>query len=178
MIYGERVRLRGIEKDDLPRFVEWINDPEVTAGLTFAFPMSMQDEEAWYAGLTQRKPEEKPFAVDILAEGTWRHIGSCGFHAVDWLARAAEVGIMLGDKSVWNQGYGTEVMRLLLKHGFETLNLNRIQLQVYEFNRWAIRAYEKVGFLHEGRKRQAHYKHGKYQDILIMSILRAEWENN
>jgi RimJ/RimL family protein N-acetyltransferase len=74
-------------------------------------------------------------------------------------------------------GSGSEGMHLLLQHVFDTLKLNRIQLHVYEFNRWEIRTYEKIGFVHEGRKRQALYKYGKYHDNLIMSIFRSEWEN-
>jgi RimJ/RimL family protein N-acetyltransferase len=85
------------------------------------------------------------------------------------------VGIFIGDKSVWDQGYGTDVMRLLLKHGFETLNLNRIYLKVYATNLRAIRCYEKVGYVPEGRLREASYKHGQYVDFILMSVLRSEY---
>ena len=175
MIYGEGIRLRGAERKDLPIFVEWVNDPEVIAGLTIYLPMAMWEEEEWFAALSKRPVAERPLVVEIPDGDGWRSIGNSGFHQIDTVAHSAEVGIMLGNKSIWNQGYGTKVMRLLLKHGFETLNLNRIQLHVYEANRWAIRTYEKIGFIHEGRKRQALYKNGKYQDILIMSVLRSEW---
>ncbi|MCF6277901.1 MAG: GNAT family N-acetyltransferase [Anaerolineales bacterium] len=175
MIYGERIRLRGVEKGDLPRFVEWVNDPDVIAGLTIFLPIAMWEEEEWFANLSKRPAVERPLAVDMRDGDTWRLIGNSGFHDFDAIAHSAEVGIMLGDKSIWHQGYGTEVMRLLLKHGFETLNLNRIQLHVYADNRWAIRTYEKIGFVHEGRKRQALFKNGQYRDSLLMSVLRSEW---
>jgi RimJ/RimL family protein N-acetyltransferase len=68
-------------------------------------------------------------------------------------------------------------MRLLLKHGFDTLNLHRIGLRVYENNRGAIRSYEKAGFQNEGCLREAEYQEGKYLDIYLMSVLRSEWEN-
>ena len=176
MIYGERVRLRGVERSDLEKFVEWINDPEVTVGLTLFLPMSSVDEEKWFEGVMQRPQEQKPLVIDMKEGDGWRLIGNSSFFDFDWVARSAEVGIMIGDKSVWNQGYGTEVMTLLLRHGFKTLNLNRIYLRVYAENERAIRTYEKVGFVHEGRKRQAVYKNGKYSDILMMSVLRAEWD--
>jgi RimJ/RimL family protein N-acetyltransferase len=67
-------------------------------------------------------------------------------------------------------------MDLLLRHGFCTLNLNRIFLRVFAENKRAIRTYEKVGFVHEGRLRQAVYKNGAYSDILYMSVLREEWD--
>ncbi len=176
MIYGEDIRFRSAEKTDIPLFMEWINDPEVTEGLTIYLPMGLWEEEEWFDGLAKRPQAERPLAVEMRDGDGWRLIGNSGFHDIDAIARSAEVGIMLGDKSIWNQGYGTKVMRLLLKHGFEALNLNRIQLYVYEKNIWAIRAYEKVGFVHEGRRREAHYKNGKYEDILIMSVLRSEWK--
>lgn len=177
MIYGKRIRLRRPEKDDLALFVEWVNDPEVTKGLTIYLPMGMWEEEDWFTNLKNRSQAERPLAVDIQDGDGWRMIGNTSFFSIDPVARSAEVGIMLGDKSIWNQGFGTETMLLLIKHGFETLNLNRIQLHVYEDNIWAVRTYEKVGFIHEGRKRQALYKYGKYEDVLIMSILRDEWES-
>jgi len=176
MIYGERIRLRSVEKKDLDFFKVWVNDPEVTAGLSLYLPLSSWEEEEWFAGLAKRPQAERPLAVEMHDGDKWHLIGNSGFYQIDNVAHAAEVGIMLGEKSIWNQGYGTEAMRLLLKHGFETLNLNRIFLRVYAENKRAIRAYEKAGFVHEGRMREALFKHGKYQDVIFMSVLRKEWE--
>jgi RimJ/RimL family protein N-acetyltransferase len=86
------------------------------------------------------------------------------------------LGIFIGDKRYWNKGYGTEVMRLLLRHGFSTLNLNRVFLRVFETNPRAIRSYEKAGFVFEGRMRQAEFIDGKYCDVILMSVLRSEWK--
>lgn len=176
IVYGKRVRLRGAERSDLEKFVTWINDPEVTAGLTLFLPMSSVDEEKWFENAMQRPQEEKPLVIDMKDGTDWRLIGNSSFFAFDWVARSAEVGIMIGDKTVWNQGFGSEVMTLLLRHGFGTLNLNRIYLRVFAENKRAIRAYEKVGFVHEGCMRQAAYKNGSYSDVLYMSVLREEWD--
>jgi diamine N-acetyltransferase len=176
MIYGEGMRLRAPERSDIPRFVAWLNDPVVRAGLLVALPFSHSDEEAWFENMLKRPLEEHPLVIEISQGEEWIAIGNCGFHNIDWRCRAAEVGIFIGEKSFWNKGYGTKVMRLLLTHGFTTLNLNRIALEVYENNPRAVRSYEKAGFLHEGRKRQAMFKEGKYVDILLMSVLRSEWQ--
>jgi diamine N-acetyltransferase len=178
MIYGERVRLRGIERADIAKYHEWINDPEVLAGLGISLPMSMTDEEKWFDGTTQREQAQKPLAIEIKEQDGWRVIGDCAFFDIDWTSRAAEFGIMIGDKSVWDQGYGTETVRLLLRHGFATLNLNRIVLRVFDDNPRAIRAYEKAGFTQEGTLRQAAYKNGAYHDLHVMSVLRSEWEKH
>ncbi|HEX7976751.1 MAG TPA: GNAT family protein [Anaerolineales bacterium] len=176
MIYGERIRLRATERSDIPRFVAWLNDPEVIAGLMLSLPMSQADEEGWFEGMLQRPAAEHPLVIEIRREDGWEMIGNCGFHVIDWRSHAAEVGIFIGEKKYWNQGYGTEAMRLLLRHGFNTLNLNRIALQVYQTNPRAVRSYEKAGFIHEGRKRQGMYKDGQYVDVLLMSVLRSEWQ--
>jgi diamine N-acetyltransferase len=178
MIYGNRIRLRGVEREDLPLFVQWLNDPEVIEGLIFMHPMSTADETHWFEGLADRPPAERPLVIEIQFEGSWRMIGNCGFHNISTINRSAEVGIFIGDKSLWNSGYGTETMQILQKYGFESLNLNRIALVVYDDNPRAIRAYEKAGFVLEGRLRQAKYKHGKYGDEFIMSVLRSEWDAN
>lgn len=176
MIYGKRIRLRAVEREDLPLFVEWLNDPEVIEGLIFFQPLSFEDEKRWFEALADRPPAERPLAIEIQKEETWRIIGNCSFHSISQINRSSEVGIFIGDKTKWNCGYGTETMQLLLKYGFESLNLNRISLVVYDDNPRAIRAYEKAGFTLEGRLRQAKYKHGKYCDEHIMSVLRTEWD--
>ncbi len=177
MIYGERIRLRAVESDDLPRFVEWLNDPEVTAGLLFTLPLASWDEKRWFENLANCPIEERPLALDAgQPDGSWAHIGNVGLHQIEWTNRAAEFGIFIGDKSYWNNGYGTEATRLVLKHGFETLNLNRIYLYVFETNPGAVRTYEKAGFTHEGQLRQSIYRNGRYIDVFLMSILRSEWD--
>lgn len=176
MIYGKRIRLRGVERSDLPKYYEWVNDPEVNEGLAIYLPLSMTDEENWFERVGQRDQAEKPLALEAKQGKTWKLIGNCTFFNIEWTPRSGEVGIMIGDKSTWNKGYGTETMQLLLKHGFETLNLNRIYLRVYSSNPRARRSYEKAGFVLEGSMRQAVYQHGSYADILFMSVLRSEWD--
>jgi RimJ/RimL family protein N-acetyltransferase len=176
MIFGNRIRLRAIEHTDLPRFVNWVNDPEVTAGLLLHLPISQTDEESWFETMQKRPPAERPMVIEVREGEGWLPIGNCGFDVLEWRVRSAEMGIMLGERSFWNQGYGTEAVALLLQHGFDTLNLNRIYLHVFANNHRAIRAYEKVGFVHEGIQRQAMYKNGQYIDVFMMSVLKSEYE--
>ena len=177
MITGKRVRLRAVERGDIPCFVEWLNDPEVIEGLMFHLPLSTADEERWFEGLASYPAEEKPLAIEVQREDSWQLVGNSGFHNVSFNNRSAEIGLFIGEKSIWDQGYGTETIHLLLRHGFATLNLTRIYLRVYEHNARAIRCYEKAGFIREGCLREAVYRHGRYQDEYIMSVLRSEWEN-
>jgi RimJ/RimL family protein N-acetyltransferase len=176
MIHGDRIRLRRPEKADLPLFVEWLNDLDVRAGLAMYNPMSMAEEERWFENMLELPQDERALTIEIPDGDGWRPIGSTGLFAFDWRIRSAEFGIMIGDKTVWNQGYGTEVTRLMLTHGFGTLNLNRMQLRVNTTNPGARRAYEKAGFVHEGTLREAVFSDGTYSDLELMSVLRSEWE--
>jgi len=183
MIYGKRIRLRRNERSDIPKFVDWLNDPEVRRYLLMDLPISQANEEQWFENMLKLPTNEQPFGIEIREtepEGSneqWRLIGNCSFMGFDQAARSAEVGLFIGDKSCWNKGYGTEVMQLLLGLGFGTLNLNRIYLRVDELNKGGIRAYEKAGFVHEGRFRQGTFKNGEYGDMLLMSVLRTEWDS-
>jgi RimJ/RimL family protein N-acetyltransferase len=177
MIDGNGIRLRRDERADIPKFVEWLNDPEVRKYLLMHMPISTANEEQWFENMLKLPGEEQPFAIEIQKDDAWQLIGNCSFMQIDHAALSAEVGLFIGDKSCWNKGYGTEVMRLMLRIGFGTLNLNRIFLRVDEDNKGGIRAYEKVGFIHEGRSRQAAYRDGKYHDMLVMSVLRSEWNS-
>jgi RimJ/RimL family protein N-acetyltransferase len=175
MICGNKLRLRAVEHTDLPKFQEWLNDPEVIEGLAMYLPLSAIDEEQWFEGVSRMPADEKPLAIEVRQGRSWRLIGNLGFFNLEWANRCAEFGTFIGEKSLWDKGYGTEAVRLLLRHGFETLNLHRIFLRVYSTKPRARRSYEKAGFILEGTMREAVYRHGKYADVHIMSVLRSEW---
>jgi len=176
MIYGERIRLRAAERSDIPLFLEWFNDPEVLHGLSLYLPMSQAQEEKWFEKMLERPQDEQPMTIETRDGDEWVAIGNLGLVSIDNKARSSEVGIAIGNKAYWNKGYGTEAMTLLLKHSFETLNLHRVMLRVFSNNPRAIRCYEKCGYQHEGALRKAHYQEGIYHDVLLMGILREEWD--
>jgi RimJ/RimL family protein N-acetyltransferase len=88
----------------------------------------------------------------------------------------AGVGIGIGEREYWGKGYSTDMMRVILRYAFTELNLNRVTLNVFEYNPRAVRSYEKAGFVVEGRERKAIHRDGKYWDVLFMGVLREEWE--
>src|SRR5262249_47639304 len=112
----------------------------------------------------------------IAVRATDALVGVTGLHQTDLRNRHASFGIVIGEKEAWGRGYGTEATALLVRHAFETLNLNRVWLHVFEDNERGIRAYEKVGFQKEGRLRQDTFREGRYWDTFVMGILREEWQ--
>ncbi len=178
MIYGERVRLRAIERSDIPNFVRWFNDPEVRRYLLMYMPISSAQEEQWLEDLLQRiqRKETFAFAVDARVGDEWVPIGNIGLYRIDWKNRWARFAIALGEKAYWDQGYGTDATRTMLRFAFEELNLHRVELEVVDENVRARRCYEKAGFRYEGTRRQAIFLEGHYHDSHLMGILQEEFQ--
>jgi len=177
MITGNKVRLRAIEREDIPSFVRWMNDPEVIENLLMNYPLSKAIEEKWFDHQLEIAPTAgQVMGIETLVGSEWILIGTCGLHNVEVVDRSAEFGISIGEKEFWNKGLGREATRLTLKHGFEDLNLNRIYLYVHATNPRAMKVYEAAGFVKEGVLRQGVYKNGSYLDVTIMSILHSEWK--
>jgi len=175
MFTGEIVILGPIQKDYVPRYVEWLNDWEVRRFLApnLPHPYSLQDEEDWFNRQRQEN-DSRVFAILTREEG--RLIGNCGLHQIDWTNRNAIFGIFIGDKNYWGKGYGTDATRTILRYAFGEANLHRVELEVFSFNQRGIRVYEKCGFKLEGVRRQALYREGAWHDEHVMAILRQEWE--
>jgi RimJ/RimL family protein N-acetyltransferase len=172
-LIGERVYLRPLEREDAGVLQAYINDPEVTAFLCVHQPLNRQREEEFIDRVAK---VEHDLALGVALKSDDRLIGTVGLHGLGHKDRKAELGISIGAKEEWGKGYGGEAIRILLRHGFETLNLNRIQLRVFEFNARARRCYEKAGFRPEGVLRQDLFRRGRYWDTHLMAVLREEWE--
>lgn len=174
MFTGELVRLAPIKRDDVKLYAKWFADPEFLRLISpnVLRPMSYEDELEWYENMRKDK-ERYTFGIRTL-EGD-KLIGNCGLFNIDWRNRTALFGIAVGDKTYWGRGYGTDATRIMMGYGFDELNLNRVQLDVYDYNKRAIKSYEKVGFVHEGTRRQALFREGVYHDIHIMGLLREDW---
>ena len=177
--YG-RLIFQALDKSQLPIYVEWMRDSEVTHNLGVPMvPYSVADEETWLENEFKRTIDERTMNIYIQdgdASGL-KLIGNGGFHAIDRKEQSAEIGLLLGDKTEWNKGYGTEAVQALIWHGFHNLNLHRILLRVHAPNKGGIRAYEKAGMKQEGTFREAHYQEGRFVDVYSMSILRQEWDH-
>ena len=174
LIHGERVWLRPSERTDIPTFVRWFNDAGTTRYLMARAPMSLAGEEKWFDRMLDRQGKDAYHFVICQLDDD-RPIGSIGFHDIDHVDGNAAVGVMIGEPELWDQGLGSDAMEALLDFGFGELRLERIWLEVYDFNARARRSYEKCGFVHEGTLRRAIYRRGEYHDVHVMAILRDEW---
>ncbi len=173
MIEGKLINLRAQEMSDLARMTRWVNDREVTRFLSTRYPWAEATEEAWLRNRTSKPMAfgDVGFAIETK-DGV--HIGSCGLHEASPEQRSAELGIMIGERAYWSRGYGSDAVATLVRFAFDEMNLHRIELHVFDFNARGMRAYEKCGFVEEGRMRQARHQEGAYHDVVVMSVLRDE----
>lgn len=174
MYAGEKVRLREYRKEDVPKAQAYINDPEIKRLLGGApFPMTLWDEEKFIAQQSARN-DTYSFAIETLEDNYY--IGGCGINALDWKNRVAEIGIFIGDTDYQNRGFGTDAMKVLLRLVFHQLNMHKVSLRVLSFNKRAQKVYKRLGFIEEGRLRQERYVDGTYYDLILMGLLKEEFE--
>ena len=174
LIRGERVYLRPAERHDLALFVRWLNDAETASFISRRAPISIGAQEQWFDKLLETQGKDRWHFVICLLDGG-QAIGVIELFHLDETDGSAGMGIVIGEKSLWGQGYGTDSLNALLDFGFGELRLERIWLEVNDDNVRGKRSYEKCGFKLEGTQRHAMYRDGQYRDIDLMSILRDEW---
>lgn len=172
-LVGPRIFLSPIDKNDYVKYTEWVNDMNVALGMTFA--NMLIDEESEKNELERLSKAQ--FNFSIIVNETNQVIGNIGFNKLDYINRIGEVGIFIGDKDSWGNGYGNESLSLLLDFGFNLLNLNNIYLRVYSFNKQAIKCYLKVGFREVGRLREAKIIGCNKYDEIHMDILAREFKS-
>ena len=114
----------------------------------------------------------------ICLKETDEYIGVAGLHALNWIARCGEFRILIGEKSAWGKGAGSEVLQLLTSYAIEILNFNKVWLGVNSGNIQAISSYKKAGYVEEGRLRQEIFRNGQYFDAIRMSLLKPEYDQS
>jgi RimJ/RimL family protein N-acetyltransferase len=174
MLRGEKVTLRGVTREDLPRLWQFNNDlaVELAGGGDPPMPQALDrvradfDREAAKGGR-----DGATFAIET--DGVC--IGVCGLSHINETARTAELGIGIGGPAYWRRGYGREAVRLLLDYAFRLRNFRRVWLWVHADNERAIAAYRASGFVEEGRLREHVWSAGRYVDAVYMGVLRDDW---
>ena len=133
---------------------------------------SVKSIQKW---LEEDLESEKCQAFAIRTLDGDRIIGEIGLDGVRWTHGDCFVGIGLGEREFWGKGYGTDAMKIILRYAFSELNLQRVTLNVFEYNQRGVRSYEKAGFVHEGREREVLLREGRRWDVHYMGILREDW---
>ena len=168
------VYLRPPERTDVPLFVRWFGDARTNRTLGARAPMGLAEEEGWFERMLDRHGKTDWFFTICRREDD-RPVGNCGLHGLDTLNGNAGLGIAVGDPADRGQGYGRDALRALIAFGFGRLRLERIYLDVYDFNVDAQRLYERIGFVREGVLRHEFWRDGRWVDSVRMAMLVDEW---
>jgi RimJ/RimL family protein N-acetyltransferase len=173
---GEIVRLAAIEPEkDAETEAKWTNDPEYLRMVQMepARPLSPKQIRKRYE---DAEKEKNSFAFAIRTRADDRMIGYVRLQWIEWTNSTGHLTIGIGDTADRGRGYGAEALRLVLRYAFAELNLFRLTAVVPEYNSNAIRFFERAGFCTEARRRQAVQREGRRWDVLVMGLLRNEWE--
>jgi len=168
-----RTRLRAVQEHDLADLLEANGDDEVTRFLPYETWHGLEDARSWYlrmcgivAGGTARQ-----LVVERVADR--KVIGSALLFSYDAGAASAELGYVIG-RRWWRQGYAGEAIGALCRHAFAALGLRRIEAQVDALNVPSGALLRRLGFAHEGRRRQCWVTRGRLCDADVYGCLAGE----
>lgn len=174
-LLGERVMLREYRAEDIGDIRKWVNDAQTTRYLSTRF---------WPA--PEPGPTARNSSPGCSGQGTTPTILSSpparmtlsrpARHVPGGLAAALRgAGHGHRGEADRGQGFGTEALGLMQAFAFQTLGLERLELEVHTQNLAARRCYEKAGFTLEGVRRHAFYSDGRFCDVAMLSVLRDEY---
>jgi RimJ/RimL family protein N-acetyltransferase len=173
MIDGDRVYLRPIERADIDRgWLKWVNDHSLNQFLVGSFPVNRDALEQYYE--SSQPPGTAMFAICLKDNDTY--IGNGRLSEIDWVHRSCKYGRLIGDSQYRARGYGSEALVLLLRYGFHHLGMNRIFSAALSNNKASITSNEKTGMKREGIMRQALYKGGRFHDLVMLAMLRSDFD--
>jgi RimJ/RimL family protein N-acetyltransferase len=170
---GKLIRLTAPRADDKDAMARWTHDAEYLRQLDADVARPRSVEELAEDKDKDREGRAFHFRVRTLADD--KLIGFTHLE-LNWSNQTAWIAIGVGEPEYRGKGYGTDAMRVTVGYAFRELGVYRVSLSVFSYNQRAIRVYEKVGFVQEGAMRAALYRDGQRHDMLLMGILRPEWE--
>ena len=177
MLQGEKVKLRAMSRDDLPRISAFNNDlaVELAGGGDPPWPQSLERLQAEF---DQNAAKGGRDGMSFVIEADGICIGMCALFNVDETARTCELGITIGDQNYWGKGYGRDAVSLLVHYGFVFQNMHKVWLRVHAVNERGVRAYKACGFVEEGKMRAHVWSNGRYDDLIFMGLLCDEWQSD
>ena len=168
------VDVRPLSLDDVSdTYINWLNDAEVCAfNSHHIYPYT---RELAIEYVTRVRSQKQDLVLAILAKDTGTHIGNISLQNIHPINQSAEYAIILGDKAYWGKGIAKEASQLILKHGFEEMNLHRIYCGTSARNEPMQKLAAALGFKQEGLRRDAMYKSGHFVDVIEYGLLRSEY---
>jgi len=173
-LMGNKVYLRALSKADMPFLNDLINDEDIENMIVgWSKPVNMEEQYLWFENL--KNDSNIRFAI-CKKTSQDEAIGTVIVSKIDWKNSSASIDIKLS-QNVAGSGIGTDTIRTILKYVFNELNLNRVYVNILDYNLASQKVFQKCGFKLEGEQKQAIFKKGKYHNLLLYAILREEFCN-
>lgn len=174
MIRGKLVGLRALEKEDLIHLRDWRNIADFRKNFREVRELSLTDQENWFDHLLKTRDRNFMFGIERLSDG--KLIGTCGLLYINWVIRSADYSFYIGEEESYidDNGWSKEATELLLSYGFDSLNLNKVWMELYEFDKKKIDFFtNQFGFKQDGILRDNCFDNGRYWNSIIISKLRT-----
>jgi UDP-4-amino-4,6-dideoxy-N-acetyl-beta-L-altrosamine N-acetyltransferase len=173
MLSGRVTVLRPLRATDRAISVRWRNDPEIRDNiLGYRFPITEAMEADWIEAVLKDQSRTRiVLAIEDKTDSAC--VGFVYLNNIDWFARNAEFGILIGERNRHGKGLAKEALCLVAGYAFETLNLHKLYLRVVAFNKRALALYRAFGFVEEGIQRQQAFLRGRYYDVVLMGLIRS-----
>ena len=173
MLKGQFVGLRAIERKDLEPLLAWRNQPEFRRYFREYRELSAAQQLAWYESKVLNDPATRMFAICDLASGEL--LGACGLCYIDWINRSADFSLYIGAGDLYiDDRLAPDAARVMIRYGFDELNLHRLWSEIYDFDSAKQRLFEQLGFHLDGRHRQTHWSEGHWHDSLFFGLLSSD----
>ncbi|MFI5932995.1 GNAT family N-acetyltransferase [Actinoplanes sp. NPDC051494] len=171
-VFGENVKLRAMGPPDAEALWTWNHDPEVMRWMQENYAQPVERTRTWLEERPRNDYGDVLFGIETLSGGTL--IGLVRLHGAEPETGCAVLDIYIGEKDHWGKGYGTDAVRTVCRYGFDKMRLHKVSLTVVAENERARKAYERVGFVVEGRLRSCFRRDGRWHDELTMGLLEGE----
>lgn len=175
MYEGSLVRLREMRVADAEICKNWVNNLDVARNIYGGAPMplTVENERDFLARVSGRQNNSNHFAIETLSG---EFIGVCSYTEVNWTSRNCMIGWFIGESANRGKGYGTDMIKILLRICFRELDMHKVTLRVFAYNEPAVRLYDRLGFTCEGACRENIFAMGRRWDELVYSMLSDEYE--
>jgi RimJ/RimL family protein N-acetyltransferase len=154
---------------------KWINNPRVRHYSRNPWPRSLEDIKKWFEPPSTDNGVRENIVLNIYHKKDKKPIGTVGLSRINWLSRNANIFAYIGYPEYWGQGIVGEAAELIIKYGFEELNLHKIYSGAFEPNTRSLKAAKKLGFIDEGISIKGMYVDGKYVDNPRFYLLKEDW---
>jgi [ribosomal protein S5]-alanine N-acetyltransferase len=173
-LIGKHIYLRTLLLEDLSgNYLNWLNDSEVCKyNAHHYFPYAHANAEEFIKNAYQTKDK---IILAVVLKQKEIHIGNISLQNINFINRIGEFAILMGEKLFWGKGYAKEASLLIVKHGFDELNLHRICCGTSSENVPMQKLAEYLGMKREGVRREALFKHGRFVDIFDYGVLKTEF---